>query len=247
MNSFSLQDIVTETWLRARAGKRRFDDGGAYYHAGTVQKIDETASRICARVEGASVYDAAIWLENGSPRFMCTCEEAQPGLFCKHLVALGLTWRAGQRHQGTAGTFSGYPELKLLETYLTSLDQASLVDLLLGEASGNPGLRQRLMEQATRRGDGHGELIQVALRKSIQRWKNWTAVERLAADIETTASMLRAAWEGGHADIASALSSEALNRATAVIGVKNDPSGVLAAGLEKLRQTHIDVHGSSPT
>ncbi|MBV5308862.1 DUF6880 family protein [Chromatium okenii] len=90
-----LNNVITIDTLEDAAGKAVFWRGEAYYSNGAVQKIQVIDDNIMARVKGTEIYHVRLWEEDGELMFDCTCPHADDGNFCKHCVAVGLTWLAG--------------------------------------------------------------------------------------------------------------------------------------------------------
>lgn len=231
-----LRDIVNATWLRARAGKRTFDYGGAYFHSNMVQLGTVSETLIDGNVDDGTMYSSRIWIEDESVQHACTCEEGERRPFCKHLVALGLTWL--ERAKTEPGTvFSGYPELQLLERYLHSLPREALVDLLITHSDRDTTLRRHLQGLAARHIGEHTTPLQESVLKIITRLRSGTAPQRLAADIENIASILEDTCAAGHAALACDLGERALERASFAVRTHADPAGHLAASLKMLRES----------
>lgn len=241
----NLRDIVNTTWLRARAGKRSFDHGGAYFHSNTVQLQRTDDLCIEGAVDDSSLYAARIWMDGEAPRFSCTCDDGEQGVFCKHLVALGLTWLEQLKREPDAA-FSGYPELQLLQHYLHSLPREFLVDLLLAQSERDASLRRQLQRLAARHVDGRTTPLQESVLKLISRLSPGMSAQRLAADVRDLADMLGDTRAAGHAALARSLGERALERATFAAQQKVDAAGNLAANLEALRAVLAQATSEAP-
>lgn len=232
-----LQDIVNATWLRAHAGKRNFDYGGAYFHSNTVQITQADDCRIEGSIDDGLMYMTRIWSEGDSVRHACTCEDGERHQFCKHLVALGLTWL--ERRKGEPGTsFSGYPSLQLLERYLHALPREALVDLLIAQSERDATLRRHLQGLAARHIGEQTTPLQESVLKIISRLRPGTTPKRLATDINDLTAILENTCAAGHANLACTLGERALERASFVARTQGDPAGHIAASLEALRASH---------
>lgn len=235
-NRSSLPDIVNATWLRARAGKRNFDYGGAYFHSNTVQITQANDWLLEGTIDDGSVYATRIWSEGDAVHHTCNCEDGGQNVFCKHLVALGLTWL--ERRKGEPGTsFSGYPSLQLLERYLHSLPREALVDLLIAQSERDATLRRHLQGLAARHVGEQIAPLQESVLKIISRLRPGAAPQRLALDIKDLAVILENTCAAGHASLACTLGERAWERASFVARTQSDPAGQIAASLEALRTT----------
>src|SRR3989337_428474 len=86
--------------LRRLAGPRSFERGESYFEDGRVGSLVEDKGKITAFVHGSSKYRVKLWNEDGNLEYECSCPVGQDGDFCKHCVAVGLTWLAGNEIKG---------------------------------------------------------------------------------------------------------------------------------------------------
>ncbi|NJM63888.1 MAG: hypothetical protein HC849_33090, partial [Oscillatoriales cyanobacterium RU_3_3] len=105
----------------------------------TAVRVVQTAVRgVRAAVRGKDVYEVWLGRENDALVGECGCPFGAEGNFCKHCVAVGLAVLAsGETVPDTD-----------LETYLRSLDQRELVELVLAQAQRDSGLYRQLMLRA---------------------------------------------------------------------------------------------------
>ena len=148
--------------LRALAWGRSFERGAGYAAAGRVKRLKVGDGEASATVQGAQAYRVRLWLEDGAPRFSCTCPVAADGHFCKHCVAVGLAAfdeevsegdlgvpaAPGGKRAGSAGRRRA-DRARAVRAYLEGLDKARIVDLLLEQADDDELLRGRLELAAT--------------------------------------------------------------------------------------------------
>src|SRR3990172_9658727 len=90
----NLESMLDRRALRRMAGARSFERGEEYFHGGQVGALVEHQGTIAAKVQGTRPYRVKLWVENGEMGFSCTCPMGADGAFCKHCVAVGLTWLA---------------------------------------------------------------------------------------------------------------------------------------------------------
>ena len=215
MTSFSkLTEVLTTSWLQAQAGKRTYDRGGAYYHANTVTKMTATEQRLSGDVQGSLIYQANIWMEQGAPRYACTCDAGVTGAFCKHLVALGLTYHVHREENlPTTGAFSGYRALPELQSYLQSLPKEQLINLLMDQAQQQTEFAQTLSLQALRAGFVDIAALENQVRRAL-RFEPHSALGRdRARRLQRVVDLLEALAHSGNIVLAQQLAAVALNRA----------------------------------
>jgi uncharacterized Zn finger protein len=136
--------------LRRLAGARSYERGVGY--VGAVGDLDELPDGVVAVVHGTEPYRVRLRDSGGSLDGDCTCPHSQEGAFCKHCVAVGLVLladapasRPKQRRPRTARTVD-------LRGYLSAVDPAELVALLLDLAADDPALHRRLSLRAATHG-----------------------------------------------------------------------------------------------
>lgn len=133
-----LTNIITIDTLEEEAGKKVFWRGEAYYSTGAVRQIQTTDEKIIARVKGTELYDVQLWEEDGELMFDCTCAHADDGNFCKHCVAVGLTWLAGMTDfNKTEVEVDEKPQIdswQNIRDYLATQSPETLIKLLLDAA-----------------------------------------------------------------------------------------------------------------
>jgi hypothetical protein len=122
---------LTETILRTYASEQSFERGREYYHSGAIYNAIRQGNTLLADCEGTETYHLRVELdESGIQSTSCTCLYELGG-YCKHLVALLLTYidKAGE-----------FAERKSLSTLLANVDKATLVTLLTKLADRQPEL-----------------------------------------------------------------------------------------------------------
>lgn len=234
-NRANLRDVVNTTWLRARAGKRNFDYGGAYFHSNTVHLTRTSDGLVEGTIDDSPACSTRLWSEGDTVHYACSCREGQQSQFCKHLVALGLTWLE-QRKTEPGSSFAGYPAFQLLERYLHSLPREALVDLLIAQSERDATLRRHLQGLAARHVGQQTTPLQESVLKIISRLRPGTPPQRLATDIKDLAAILEDTCSAGHSHLACDLGERALERAAFVARTQTDAAGHLTASLEMLRE-----------
>jgi uncharacterized Zn finger protein len=88
---YTFADLITHQSLQEYAGSSIYQRGVAYWEDGLVQNFGATATRMTAQVYGTSLYNVELWIADGLGS-ECDCMSFVEGDFCKHCVAVGLTW-----------------------------------------------------------------------------------------------------------------------------------------------------------
>ena len=142
-----LERVLTRGVLLKLAGERYFERGEGYRGGGHVRDLVEYEGVLAAKVLGTHEY--RVKLRAGDElRYSCTCPLGADGAFCKHCVAVGLTWLEG----GTGGDLSEGAAMESERTYLEGEDREVLVRLLVEQAMEDERLRGRLSMRAARSG-----------------------------------------------------------------------------------------------
>ena len=149
-NADASVSVVTPRRLRRLAGERFFGRGEAYFADGAVKSIRPHDGGVKAIVQGTRRYRVHLWAEDGELGYACTCPIGHEGEFCKHCVAVGLAWHAGDRdgeadpgEQDASNVTEGD-----VRGYLLRLDKAELVSLVLEQTDEDERLHRKLTLRA---------------------------------------------------------------------------------------------------
>jgi uncharacterized Zn finger protein len=148
----AFSSMVTPERLHRAAGERTFARGEAYFEAGALRSLRAYEGGVKAVVQGTHRYRVHLWAEDGEPGYACSCPVGHEGGFCKHCVAVGLSWQANGQTAGAApreedGSVLGEAEVV---AYLSGLEKEELVSLLLEQADEDERLERRLALRAAR-------------------------------------------------------------------------------------------------
>lgn len=149
----SLARVLNQHVLRQMAGSRSFERGEEYFTSGQVLSLTEYEGTIAARVLGAHEYRVKLWVEGDGLGYSCTCPVGDDGAFCKHCVAVGLTWLAEATDKQKPGKArKSTTTMKDVEAYLERQDKDTLVRMLMEQAMDDDRLRERLLMKTARMG-----------------------------------------------------------------------------------------------
>lgn len=133
--------------LRRLAGAKSYERGVGYVDQ--VGDLDELPDGVIGSVQGTEPYQVRLRNHGGGLDGNCTCPYGQDGAFCKHCVAVGLVLLTDAPK---ATPRRSKPTSVDLRSYLSSVDPAELVDLLLDLAADDPALHRRLALRAATHG-----------------------------------------------------------------------------------------------
>lgn len=142
----SLKEILTNKKLRELAGGRSFTRGEEYFKAEAVASLTERNDKISANVEGSDMYTVKLWVTSGELEYDCSCPYASDeGEFCKHCVAVGLSWLKKKPKGKSEGA-----TIKDVGKYLQQQPVSSLVEMLMEQVMENDRLHERLLMKLAR-------------------------------------------------------------------------------------------------
>jgi uncharacterized Zn finger protein len=165
---YTFADLITHQSLQEYAGSSIYPRGVAYWEDDLVQNFGATATRMTAQVYGTSLYNVELWIADGLGS-ECDCMSFVEGDFCKHCVAVGLTWleqnkspepqvtvpRRGRQQKIAKAS----PEITLPVKTTEDLDQfklslalkgqtaEKLIELILDRAKTDTQWREQLLKQ----------------------------------------------------------------------------------------------------
>ena len=88
----SLAHKLNRQKLRQWAGPRSFQRGEDYSEDDRVRIVAEDERTFTAKVQGSRSYRVQIHIQAKEIQYACNCPLGIEQIFCKHLVAAGLTW-----------------------------------------------------------------------------------------------------------------------------------------------------------
>ena len=142
----SLATVLTRRAVHRLADLGTLERGANYAAEGRVRGLVHDGDVVAAEVTGRSRYRVRLWVEGDELAHVCTCPVGEDGLFCKHCVAVGLTWVAARSPAARAR-----PTLADLRTHLAAQSPESLVELLMEQAAVDERRRRRLLLEMARK------------------------------------------------------------------------------------------------
>ncbi len=137
--SNKLDEVVTINNLRHAAGARSYLRGEDYFYDGRVRRLNIQDNLLTGDVHGGETYHARISEVDGMLCGDCSCPMGEMGIFCKHLVALGLAYldkRKKGQDMETAPAFSW-------NDFLHTCDKDKLIKIVQEMSPNNPNIIER--------------------------------------------------------------------------------------------------------
>lgn len=169
----------------------------------------------------------------------CTCYDAGDGLFCKHLVAVGLA--VLDRQQGVAPAVDG--ETAALDAYLGGLGQDELVELVHELVARDAEGRNVVLARAA--AAGHADAVdpaaltaEVSAVLAVRGYVDYRRSFDVARDVEDVVDRLERLLDAGAADAVRPALLRALTRLRKVTEHVDDSSGVLGSATQRAADLH---------
>jgi uncharacterized Zn finger protein len=237
----SLPDCLTESLLRSLAGDRWFARGRSYQQEGRVTDLTTTGDSLSARVVGTETYRVRLSCKQSRINYSCSCPVGEEGNFCKHCVAVGLAWLSEE----TSELRVPASHQESLQSFLAGLDQKALVNLVLGEASRNRRLRERLELEAARQRPSGIDLSK--FKKAITSTTRTSDIDyhsmaRFARRVLELIESIRDLLEDGHAAAVVELTEYFFSRLERAIGEVDDSDGYFGDIIPDLAELHHEAY-----
>ncbi len=163
--SSGLIDVLTLQAIQALADARTFARGMAYFHGGAVGLLDADEYEARASVQGTQRYRVRLAAApDGELDYECDCPVGDEGTFCKHAVAVALSWleNTGEEVFEPGEKESVKPRKKRktraeqIREYLETLSEGALREWLMEAADRDRGYsRQTAVFREGRGGERH--------------------------------------------------------------------------------------------
>jgi uncharacterized Zn finger protein len=254
----SLADVLTLKRVRELAGEKAFARGKAYFQEGAVGLLKEESDRVQASVQGTETYRVTLSATpDNNLEYDCTCPVGDSGDFCKHAVAVSLSWLENNVEESfppeeDAGNVrSGKPRRKrrtqadTLAEYLDTLTEVALKDWLMQAASRDRGMRDKLLLNARAASGGKGNTSGLAaLRSAVLKaarqpaFLDWRQAEDFAERLHDAAQLIEDRIPLGEPGL-PAIIEETIQQAEASLDNVDDSDGAVQEALHRLGEAHL--------
>jgi uncharacterized Zn finger protein len=233
-----LSSVLSEAIVERLASPRSFERGAAYLDEGRVGPLRAGAGRVNATVQGSDSYMVELRLSDGRLQFACSCPVGVEGEFCKHCVAVALSWL---EDRGPSG-----PTLDDARTYLEDLPPRSLVELLVDHAHEDERLARRLLLLTARsreRAPGDTDSLRVLIDQAFafHEFVPYREVWGYVQGIEETIDALDELLTEGHAREVIELTEYALTAVEHSLEHVDDSDGQLGDLAARLQELHLEA------
>jgi uncharacterized Zn finger protein len=244
--SSSFAAFLERSTLRRIAGARSFERGEDYFLNGQVKALAEHEGTITAKVQGTRPYRIELWIEEDDLEYSCTCPMGADGEFCKHCVAVGLSWTENIEQKNLKkGKQAPGVTIEDVRTYLLGQDKNALVEMLVNRSMEDDRLRQSLFIKAAKKSSKGLDLATyrraiddaVELDGFVDYRSAYDYAHRIKEAIDSVDELLK---EGRPAEVIK-LTEYALGAVEEAMGSVDDSDGNMGGILERLQDLHHEA------
>ncbi|RKT25631.1 putative Zn finger protein [Paraburkholderia sp. RAU2J] len=249
--STKLSEVLTLAEVQSLADTKTFARGKAYFHDGVVSRLDERDDAVRATVRGTHRYRVELAVDDGELAYECSCPVGDEGVFCKHAVAVALSWleNSGEEVFHAEESGPGKPRKKrktfeeVIREYVATLDTGALQELLMDAVERDLTLRDKLLFAARAAGASDLPGMKAAVRQAtrISRPLDWRESGAYGDGLMSLADMLRQRLAGPHAAQVVELSELAIAGAEQSLEQIDDSGGDVMPAIFELASVHLDA------
>lgn len=247
-----LSVVLSLAEVELLADPKMFARGKAYFHAGAVSRLEHEETAVRADVKGTHRYCVELGVgDDGELTYECDCPVGDDGIFCKHAVAVALSWleNSGEEvfHVEEVAPRPTRPKRKTneerIQEYVSTLSEDALRDLLLQAAERDTMLRDRLLFAAHTADADDLPSIRTAVRRAtrVSGPLDWREAGAYGDGLLSLAAMLRQRLTGPHAAHVVELAETAIAEAEKSLEQIDDSSGDVMPAIQQLAAVHLDA------
>jgi uncharacterized Zn finger protein len=230
------------------AGARTFARGMAYFHGGAVGLLDADEWEARASVQGTQRYHVRLAAGSGAELdYECDCPVGEDGTFCKHVVAVALSWleNTGEEVFEAAEGKSVKPgknrktRAEQIREYLETLSESALREWLVEAADRDAGIRDKLLFSAKAGAGSDIAALKSVIRQAtkVSDLVDWREVGDYANRLGDLAQILDKRIDDGDPKLVE-LIEDAIAQAEDALGRIDDSNGVVMPVIMQLREVH---------
>ncbi len=242
---------ISKAQLKELTDSRSWERGIDYHQQGRVISLLEDKNTLIAKVAGTHDYNVKLRVKNDELDGSCDCPMGDAGVFCKHCVAVGLTYL-----QGGVGSTTETPSGQRVKTkkskpavtlddvreYLSAQVTSALVEIIVEQMMEDEKLRDRLMFKAARSKQKGPDLE--FFKQTINQATNtrgfvdYEAAYGFAGRIGNVVGCIDELLADGFAQEVVELTEHALGRVEKALSEMDDSDGYMTPILERLQEIH---------
>ncbi|WP_234775322.1 SWIM zinc finger family protein [Paraburkholderia tropica] len=249
--SAKLSEVLTLAEVQSLADTKTFARGKTYFHDGVVSRLDERDEAVRATVRGTHRYRVELAVDDGELAYDCNCPVGDDGAFCKHAVAVALSWleNSGEEVFHAEEPAPGKPRKKrktyeeVIREYVATLGRDALQELLMDAVEQDLVLRDKLLLAARAAGASDLPGMKAAVKQAtrISRPLDWRESGAYGDSLMSLADMLRQRLSGPHAAQMVELCELAIAGAEKSLEQIDDSNGDVMPAILELASVHLDA------
>ncbi|SPB18176.1 zinc finger SWIM domain-containing protein [Caballeronia novacaledonica] len=247
-----LRDVLTLEEVQSLADVKTFARGKAYFHEGAVSRLDERDGALRASVNGSSRYSVELTVGlDEELAYKCSCPVGQSGTFCKHVVAVALSWLENSgvevfhpdESEPTKTRKKRKTAEELIAEYVATLDDDAIRKLLLEAVERDMVLRDKLLFAARAASANDLPSMKAAVREAtrIGRPLDWREAGGFGDGLFSLAEALRLRLSGPAAAQVVELAELAIAGAEESLEQIDDSNGDVMPGILELAAVHLEA------
>ncbi|MEZ2307243.1 SWIM zinc finger domain-containing protein [Paraburkholderia sp. RCC_158] len=251
-NTSPLHDVLTLEEIQSLVDTKTFARGKAYFHEGAVSRLEERDGVLRANVRGTHRYSVELAVgDDGELTYECDCPVGADGMFCKHAVAVALSWleNTGEEVFHANDVEPAKPRKKRktyeeqIQEYVATLNEGSLRELLLEAVERDMALRDRLLFAARAAAASDLPSMKTAVRQAtrVSRPLDWREAGAYGDGLMSLADMLRQRLGGPQAAEVVDLAELAISGAEKSLEQIDDSGGDVMPGILELAAVHLEA------
>lgn len=241
----ALVNILTLQNVQALADARTLERGKAYFYDGAVGLLDADEQEVRASVKGTQPYRVRLSVgADDELEHECDCPVGSEGTFCKHAVAVALSWleNAGEE-VFRPNEEPGKPRKKRktneeqIREYLGTLNEDALREWVMEAADRDRGIRDKLLFSAKAKGGSKASSLKSVVRHvtRIAGFVDWRHAGDYASRLADLAQMLDERIADGDPKLVETI-EQAIAQAEDALGHIDDSDGSVMPMITELRE-----------
>jgi uncharacterized Zn finger protein len=251
--SANLAEVLTLAEVMSRCDEKTFARGKAYFHGGKVSRLEEKDGGVRAIVRGTEPYNVELTTRYGGLTCYCDCPVSRAASFCKHAVAVALSWLENsgtEVFQPDEETQPKKPRKKRktyaeqVHEYVASLDADALRTWLMEAVERDVALRDKLLLAARSANASDLPGMKSAVRQATRVRRvmhDWREVAEYADGLFSLCDVLRSRLNGPHAADVVELAELAIAEVENSLEKIDDSNGYILPAIRELAAIHLEA------
>jgi Family of unknown function (DUF6880)/SWIM zinc finger len=246
--SLNLIDVLTFRAIQKLADTGTIARGTAYFHDGAVGLLEADEYEVRTSVQGTQRYHVRLAAgSDGELEYDCDCPVGDDGIFCKHAVAVALSWLENAGEEAFEPSEKEFAKLRKkrkthdeqIREYLGTLDESALRRWLIEAADRDRGIRDKLLFSAKATARGEVASLKSVVRQAtrVSGFVDWREAGDYGDRLADLAQLLQARVADGDPKLVEIV-EQAIAQAEDALGNIDDSNGSVMPAIMELREAH---------